>query len=198
MNEHWYKQAVSGVAGSSCPVKSHWLLFNCWFFQHWSHRISLLSVDRDLLFICGSYDGNTECCNYVCPVFTVCIINLCDSMKHKSCVLFQNSSYYPIKCFTSENYEPDINEPSLLVGEYCTLCWCMHLCACMFSHICAARFRIAQTMIVSFLANTEGLHSATDLVNIQYETFLTTHSDSWQWLVYCLTHSWEQWNIIII
>uniref|UniRef100_A0A8C1J968 Sema domain-containing protein n=1 Tax=Cyprinus carpio TaxID=7962 RepID=A0A8C1J968_CYPCA len=85
--------------------------------SHWSHRISLLSVDRDLLFICGSYDGNTQCCNLVCPVFTVCIINLCDSMKHKSCVLFQNSSYYPIKCFTSENYEPDINEPSLLVGN---------------------------------------------------------------------------------
>ncbi|XP_016424799.1 semaphorin-7A-like isoform X2 [Sinocyclocheilus rhinocerous] len=62
--------------------------------SHCSYRISLLreGVDRNLLFICRSHDGNTECCNL-------------------------NSSYSQIDCFMSENYEPDINEPSLLVDN---------------------------------------------------------------------------------
>ncbi|XP_059421410.1 semaphorin-7A isoform X2 [Carassius carassius] len=61
---------------------------------HCSFRISLLreSVDRNLLFICTSDDRNTKCCNL-------------------------NSSYSQIDCFMSENYEPDINEPSLLDGN---------------------------------------------------------------------------------
>ncbi|XP_026086221.1 semaphorin-7A-like isoform X1 [Carassius auratus] len=61
---------------------------------HCSFRISLLreSVDRNLLFICTSDDGNTKCCNL-------------------------DSSYSQIDCFVSENYEPDINEPSLLDGN---------------------------------------------------------------------------------
>ncbi|KAL1257251.1 hypothetical protein QQF64_012796 [Cirrhinus molitorella] len=61
---------------------------------HYPYRISLLreGVDSSLLFICRSYDGNTVCCNM--------------ASNHT-----QHSS------FTSDNYEPDINEPSLLVGN---------------------------------------------------------------------------------
>ncbi|XP_073706357.1 semaphorin-7A-like [Garra rufa] len=62
--------------------------------QHCPNRISLLreGVDSNILFICTSSDGNAVCCNL-------------------------NSSYSQINCFTSENYEPDINEPSLLIGK---------------------------------------------------------------------------------
>ncbi|XP_050990511.1 semaphorin-7A isoform X2 [Labeo rohita] len=62
--------------------------------SHHLYRISLLreSIDNNLLFICRSHDANTVCCN-------------------------MSSSYSPIDCFTSENYEPDINEPSLLVNN---------------------------------------------------------------------------------
>ncbi|XP_059363201.1 semaphorin-7A-like [Carassius carassius] len=58
-----------------------------------SLRISLLreGVDGNL-FICRKHDRNTECCDL-------------------------GSDYSPINCFTSEHYEPDINEPSLLVNN---------------------------------------------------------------------------------
>ncbi|XP_052439013.1 semaphorin-7A [Carassius gibelio] len=57
------------------------------------HRISLLreGVDGNL-FICGLCDENTKCCDL-------------------------GSDYSSINCFTSEHYEPDINEPSLLVNN---------------------------------------------------------------------------------
>ncbi|XP_043120787.1 semaphorin-7A [Puntigrus tetrazona] len=59
-----------------------------------SLRFSVLQegADGNVLFICSSFDGNSECCNLT-------------------------SSYSLTDCFTSENYEPDINEPSLLVGN---------------------------------------------------------------------------------
>uniref|UniRef100_A0A8C1R8N5 Semaphorin-7A-like n=1 Tax=Cyprinus carpio TaxID=7962 RepID=A0A8C1R8N5_CYPCA len=61
---------------------------------HCLNRISLLreGVDGNLLFICRSRDGNARCCNVI-------------------------SNYSLNDCFTSEHYEPDINEPSLLIGN---------------------------------------------------------------------------------
>ncbi|XP_077050787.1 semaphorin-7A [Siphateles boraxobius] len=57
------------------------------------YRLSLLSPGADgNLFFCGSGNENTKCC-------------------------YLTSSYSLTDCFELENYEPDINEPSLLVDN---------------------------------------------------------------------------------
>ncbi|XP_067246774.1 semaphorin-7A [Chanodichthys erythropterus] len=58
-----------------------------------AYRLSLLSPGADgNLLLCGTVNGDTKCC-------------------------YMNSDNSLTDCFGLENYEPNINEPSLLVGE---------------------------------------------------------------------------------
>ncbi|XP_051726102.1 semaphorin-7A-like isoform X2 [Ctenopharyngodon idella] len=58
-----------------------------------AYRLSLLSPGaKGNLFFCGSVHENTKCC-------------------------YMNSDYSMTDCFRLENYEPNINEPSLLVDD---------------------------------------------------------------------------------